>query len=168
MKLIRDIVFFTALGLAGLFVYLQYWDDIKFSLFGEEARYTVFLGTVPLSVTVADEPDTRTRGLSGVESLGANEGKLFVFDQEGMHGIWMKDMLIPLDIVWINDNMHIVHIEERVSPETYPSVFSPDAPARFVLEVNTFFIDIHQINVGDRLFLPPELLPSDIRRNLQQ
>jgi uncharacterized membrane protein (UPF0127 family) len=138
-----------------------------FAVFGEESRYTLFIGTIPVLVTVADDPESRARGLGGVQSLGENEGKFFVFDEAKKHGIWMKDMVIPIDILWIDDNLSVVHIEKEVQPNTFPTVFAPPVEARFVLETNSFFVEAMKINIGDRVFVPPEILPSDIIHSLQ-
>ncbi len=167
MKLLFDVVIFIAFGLALLFAYLTYWDDLMVLLFDEEPKYTIFIDNVPVVVTVADTKETRTQGLSGVQKLGKNEGKFFVFDSNAKHGIWMKDMLLPLDIIWIDEQLNVIHIEERVEPSTYPTIFAPQTEARFVLETNAFFVDSLKVEVGDRLFIPPEILPKDISKNLQ-
>lgn len=168
MRIFFDIIVFTAFGLALLFAYLYYWDDIREAVFGEEVTYTLYIKNVPVRVSVADDPALRTKGLSGVESLRANEGKLFVFDTSSKHGIWMKDMRFPIDILWIDENLRIIHIAERIDPSTYPTIFAPEQDARFVLETNAFFVDSFRISVGDSVFIPPEILPPDIRKQLQQ
>ncbi|MCA9361381.1 DUF192 domain-containing protein [Candidatus Kaiserbacteria bacterium] len=168
MRIFFDITIFTAIGLAVLFVYLEFWDDIRLAVFNEEATYSLFVDTVPLDVTVADDPATRTKGLSGVSRLEPNQGKLFVFDDESKHGIWMKDMLIPLDIIWIDNELKIVYIEKQATPDSFPTVFAPTEPARFVIEVNAFFVDSHNLEIGDTVFIPPEILPADIIKDLQE
>src|SRR5882672_5260542 len=49
----------------------------------------------------ADTDALRTLGLSGHSPLAADEGMLFIFPAPGEYGFWMKDMLFPLDLVWI-------------------------------------------------------------------
>ncbi len=58
----------------------------------------------------------RERGLGGRSSIDADKGMLFVFDSQGLHGFWMKDMQFPIDIVWMNSGK-IVSIEENVDPQ---------------------------------------------------
>ena len=67
----------------------------------------------------------------------------------------MKDMTFPIDIIWIDEQFRIIYIKEQVDPSTYPDTFAPDSPARFVLEMNSFFVESFQINVGDKLTVPP-------------
>jgi uncharacterized membrane protein (UPF0127 family) len=90
-------------------------------------------------VDVADTMMKQARGLSGRESLGEDEGMFFIFHATGTHGFWMKDMKIPIDIIWIL-NDHVVGVEENVQPESEKSMFSltryyPPEPVNRVLEV---------------------------------
>lgn len=167
MRTLLEFFIFVVVGFTALFVYQNYWDDIKYAFFSEHPVYTLYLRDVALYVTVADEDEERKLGLSGVPSLGDFEGKFFVFDIPAKHGIWMKDMLIPIDVLWFDEDLRVVHIEENVLPNTYPMVFAPDEPARFVLEMNAYFVDTLKIQIGDRVSLPPPIIPLDIKERLQ-
>lgn len=74
-------------------------------------------------------------GLSGTRSLQADDAMLFVFSRDDTWGIWMKDMFIPIDIVWLDKDKRIVHVVEHIAPDTYPKVFSPPVNARYVVEL---------------------------------
>ena len=89
----------------------------------------------------ADDLNERAQGLSGVKDLGNNEAMLFIFDEQQKHGIWMKDMLIPLDILWLSADKRVVHIEEYVTPESYPRIYYPRVPAKYVLELKSGIVD---------------------------
>lgn len=89
-----------------------------------------------INVTLAKNDAERQLGLSYTKSLAINSGKLFVFDELGMHGFWMKDMNYPIDIIWFDENWSVVGLESNLAPETYPKVFYPKKPARYVLEIN--------------------------------
>jgi len=102
-----------------------------------------------LSAHVADTDAKRTQGLSGRESLAANEGMLFIMDRPGRHGIWMKDMRFPIDILWIDEAYHVVTIVSDARPETFPTIFVPDSDARYVLEVPAGFTREYGVSVGD-------------------
>jgi len=155
-------------AITAIVLYQQYWDNIRYALFGDETQYNLYIDTTAITVSVADNPEKRVLGLSGTPSLGELEGKLFIYDTDAKHGIWMKDMLFPIDIIWIDKNLQIVHIAENVAPSTYPQVFLPQVDARFVLEMNAFIVSSLKIQVGDRLTIPPSILPEDIRKNLQK
>lgn len=117
-------------------------------------KSTLHIGRTAITYTVAETAEERTQGLSGRRSLGVNEGLLFVFPNVGAHGIWMKDMQFPIDIIWIDDNLRIVDIKADARPESYPEVFYPRESARYVLEVNALFAEIKGIRVGDTVDLP--------------
>lgn len=111
---------------------------------------TVRVGSAILPVEVADTPAKRELGLSERESLQEDSGLLFVFQSDEEWGIWMKDMRFPIDIIWASKEGVVVHVEKNVSPETFPEVFSPDVPARYVLEVNAGFAVVHGIGTGSQ------------------
>lgn len=114
-----------------------------------EIPKTLKIGGVTLNIEVADTNIKRELGLSGREGLQENEGLLFIFDKEGSYGFWMKDMSFAIDIAWLDKNKKIIYIKSDVSLATYPEVFSPTAPALYVLEVNSRFFENHQIKIGD-------------------
>lgn len=103
-----------------------------------------------VQVAVADTEGTRTRGLSGYAPLEEDQGMLFVFEDDGVYSFWMKDMLFPLDILWLDASGRVVHIEQDVAPATYPASFTPDSAARYVLEVPAGFATEHEIGVGSK------------------
>ena len=167
MKILLDIFIIIVLLFTGLFLYTQYWGVLQHALFGADTEYTIYLGSKAMSVTVADEQEERIQGLSGTKSLSDFGGKLFIFNTDDMHGIWMKDMLFPIDIIWIDKDLVVVDFVSNADPSSYPKVFAPKVPARFVLETNAFFVDTTKIAIGDRLVLPPGILPKDIEKSLQ-
>jgi sulfite exporter TauE/SafE len=65
-------------------------------------------------------------------------------------GMWMKDMLIPIDMIWIDSLGRVVHIEERVNPKTYPKVFQPEGvSAKYVLELPEGYVERNDVKEGD-------------------
>lgn len=107
------------------------------------------IGEKSVFLDVADTEKKLTKGLSGRKGLDENKGMIFMFDDDGRHGIWMKDMNFSIDIIWVNKHFEVVHIEKNISPETYPEVFSAPVPSRFVIEVEAGFTEAHNIKKGD-------------------
>lgn len=98
---------------------------------------TVTIGPHTFSVEVADTEAARELGLGNRTSLAEGHGMLFVFDAPGNWGFWMKDTLIPLDLLWIRADGTISTIARNVATSTYPEIFYPTTPdAKWVLEVN--------------------------------
>ena len=78
---------------------------------------------------------------------------LFIFEEERKASFWMKDMLIPLDMVWINKDFKVVHITKDIfpcEPDYCPSVTPPEN-VKYVLEVNAGVSDEIGLLVGDVL-----------------
>jgi len=115
-----------------------------------ETKYTrINVGNTEVKVDIADTPLKQAKGLMFRKSLPENEGMLFIFDKEDYYGFWMMNTSIPLDIIWINRDMEIVHIERNVQPcGILCPVYKPNEKAKYVLEVNTGFTDRYSVDVG--------------------
>jgi uncharacterized protein len=88
-------------------------------------------------VELAISDAARARGLMFRSALPENRGMLFMFPESGIHGFWMKNTFIALDIVWIDEDLRVVHLERNVPPctsEPCPT-YAPAVPATYVLEV---------------------------------
>jgi uncharacterized membrane protein (UPF0127 family) len=82
------------------------------------------------------------------EKLGTDEGMLFVFQESTDHSFWMKNTLLPLDMIFIDERREVAGVVERATPlSTEPR--SVGRPSRFVLEVNGGFAAAHGVRVGD-------------------
>ena len=88
---------------------------------------------------IADTPKKHTQGLMNRKSLDQNSGMLFIFDTEAKYKFWMKNTLIPLDIIWLDKNKRVVFIKHNAeSCETNPcKTFGPSKNAKYVLEINS-------------------------------
>lgn len=96
----------------------------------------VMLGNARYTLQIADTDFLRERGLSYRGSLAPQTGMLFIFDTPRISRFWMKDMNFPLDIIWLDADKKVVHIEHSLSPSTYPDSFGPDTPTQYVIELN--------------------------------
>ena len=71
---------------------------------------------IKIKVEIADTPEKRAEGLMFRDHLNENSGMFFVFDEESSHSFWMKNTLIPLDIIWINADKKVVYIKHKAQP----------------------------------------------------
>lgn len=165
-QILIDLTIMVATVTLIIFLYQTYAGNVVLFLFGEQ-RQTIFLDDVSIQVSYAETDAELQKGLAGVKSLRDRDGKLFFFDQEGYYKMWMKDTLIPLDIIWINNDLTVVHIEKNVQPDSYPATYSSPQPARFVLEMNAFFSDEYNIHKGTKVTIPAADLPDDIKATLR-
>ncbi|MBD3388085.1 MAG: DUF192 domain-containing protein [Candidatus Altiarchaeales archaeon] len=116
----------------------------------DDGTPTVCFGLSCVSVEVADDDGERTAGLMHREGLPPDAGMLFVFEDEGMHSFWMKNTLMPLDMVWLDSDYRVVHVVSALPCESDPCpTYSPPTPSRYVLEVNMGYAEQHGIRVGD-------------------
>jgi len=168
MKFILNIIVVGIVLTTLVFLYQNYSNDIMSGFSSSDTLFTVYVDTVTMTVTVADSHDERVQGLSGVKDLPDLGGKLLIFDKEQQHGIWMKDMQFSIDVMWFNNDLELIYIEEQISPNSYPNVFAPPEDARFVLEANANLVKALNIQLGDRLILPSSILPTDVKKRLQQ
>ena len=116
----------------------------------ESIRY-VIIGGQRVKVDLAISKEAQAKGLGGRTGLPEGEGMLFVFDIPGKRRFWMEGMKFPIDIIWITDNMQVVHIDRNAAPESYPKTFGPDAYVKYVLEVPAGFSDKNNLKLGNRI-----------------
>jgi uncharacterized membrane protein (UPF0127 family) len=110
-------------------------------------------GGVSLRIEYATTSEAREHGLGGRTEIQEDYGMLFIFPKDDTYGFWMKDMLLPIDIFWLDSEGHVVSVTQDVATSTYPSVFYPSGPARYVLETAAGFARVHNIITGTSLVL---------------
>ena len=89
------------------------------------------------TVEVARTPEEQAQGLMYRESLPARAGMIFLFTDGGSHNFWMKNTMIPLDILWIDGQGKVIFVSANTPPcksDPCPS-YGPKAPAPTVLEL---------------------------------
>ncbi|MEW6617242.1 MAG: DUF192 domain-containing protein [Patescibacteria group bacterium] len=116
-------------------------------------RPHVLLRGEKIFVEIADTEEKREMGLSGRDTIGDEEGMLFLFPEEGGYGFWMKEMKFPIDIIWIHKGK-IVWIEKNVDPQVGISdeklrVYTFSGNADTVLEIKAGKSDILNLKEGD-------------------
>ncbi|MDR0333049.1 MAG: DUF192 domain-containing protein [Dysgonamonadaceae bacterium] len=103
-----------------------------------------------INIEVADDFESRRRGLMFRSSIPENGGMLFLMELEEMQSFWMQNTHISLDILYVNANMKIIDIHANTKILSEQSYFS-SAPALYVVEVNAGFSYRNNINVGDKI-----------------
>jgi uncharacterized membrane protein (UPF0127 family) len=105
---------------------------------------------LPVTVELARSDEERTRGLMYRRELAPEAGMLFFFAESEERAFWMKNTLIPLDMLFIDDGGRVVGLIERAEPLT-TSPRDPGVPCRYVLEVNGGWAARHGVRPGDRV-----------------
>lgn len=91
------------------------------------------IGDKEYNVTCAKTEEERIKGLQGVTELKEDEGMLFFFEEPQTVAFWMKDTLIPLDVIFINEDMEVISIYKGKPKST---TMAEEDNVKFVLEVN--------------------------------
>jgi hypothetical protein len=133
---------------------LIFWPLLISACAAENPKKICFKDTC-VSVEIADNEISRSQGLMFRESLAQDSGMLFIFPSEDIYSFWMKNTKIDLDMIWLNKDLQVVEIKSFV-----PVCERPDCPsyiprfkAKFVLEVNAGFSEIHKIKINDKAHL---------------
>ena len=97
----------------------------------------VCFSTTCFSVELAKTPAEQQQGLMNRKTLADNAGMLFIFNKEGNYPFWMKNTLIPLDIIWLDAKGKVVTIRsaEPCKVSDCPD-YNPSGNAKYVLEIN--------------------------------
>jgi uncharacterized protein len=105
---------------------------------GQDRFVKVFFpGGKSVTAELAVTDEERSRGLMFREKVQPDQGMLFVFEREDVHQFWMKNTLVPLDMIWLDSAKRVIFIAANVPPckeDPCPS-YGPDVPARYVLEL---------------------------------
>jgi uncharacterized membrane protein (UPF0127 family) len=107
-----------------------------------------------LDIEIADDEYTTQTGLMYRTTLETNQGMLFIFPNVQMRSFYMKNTKIPLDIIYIDEDLTIVSFQKNAKPLDETSLPS-EAPAKYVLEINGGLSDEWQLAIGDKISFTP-------------
>jgi len=122
-------------------------------------RFTLRIGrggrtTFGVEIVVSDA--AVKQGLSGRPSLPTGYGMLFVFGSVSRQGMWMIEMKFPLDIVWLDENLTVVHITKECPPCPDPSncpSYSSVYRVKYAIEMTAGEADSCGFSVGKQLYV---------------
>lgn len=134
---------------------------VTYPLVFKKASPTVIIGGKTINVELARTSAELQKGLSGRSYLAPDSGMLFIFSKPDSYPFWMKDTLIPLDIIWIDTSTSqstgkIVDMTTLQPPIDISSTnnipeYWPKSPANYVLEVNAGFAQNNNLKIGDEV-----------------
>lgn len=139
---------------AGVFFFQNYLKTGGFFLLKKTPTITINNQTFEL--IVADSQKEREVGLSETKSLPENQGMIFIFDKPDYYSFWMKNMTIPIDIIYIN-NGKIVTIHKNAQPPISqtesPIIYSPLEPSDKVLEIQSGLSEKYDFKKDDKVII---------------
>ncbi len=157
ISLQKIIIAVLALAVIGFFIvnnFITNEPKVEYYTFTKEGEltFTDSLGILKakIDLEIADTEYERQLGLMNRKEMKETEGMLFVFPRQDYQSFWMRNTLISLDIMFVNDQKKIVTIHKNtkiLSETSYPS----SAPSIYVVETLAGFADRHNIQVGDKI-----------------
>jgi uncharacterized protein len=157
LSLQQIVIGVLALAVIGFFIvnnFITNEPKVEYYTFTKEGEltFTDSLGTLKakIDLEIADNDYERQLGLMNRKEMKENEGMLFIFPRQDYQSFWMRNTLISLDIMFVNDQKEIVTIHKNtkiLSETSYPS----SAPSIYVVETLAGFADRHNIQVGDKI-----------------
>jgi len=114
-----------------------------------------FTNNKNIVIEIADTPALRASGLMHRTELGKNLGMFFVYPDQTLQGVWMKNTLLALDVIFISDDGKIVSILENLLPCRHDPcpVYTSTAAAQYMLEVRSGFIAEQNIKIGQEVII---------------
>lgn len=155
MKKIFLLAFLSVFLLTGCTFTNAVWSSLTRLFTGKLPTQQMVLetkkGSVELKVEVADREGERERGLMEREEVKTGEGMWFVFEDEAPRSFWMKNTLVPLDIIFFDSQKKVVSIVDNMEPCKAAECPGYDSatPAMFALEVPAGFAAENGLNLGD-------------------
>lgn len=145
LPLILGIIVVFIIGIIILFV---------INTFTGMEKGTVTIKETTFSVELPKTDKEREKGLSGRKSLADNKGMLFNFETNDFHRFWMRDMQLPLDMLFIKDTKIVTIYENVPAPATSvenanPPVYLPSEPVNRILELSAGTVKKLGIKQGD-------------------
>ena len=134
-------------GLAALAIILIF---APFGAVGEEIVLKTRQGDYRITVEIADTPEARSRGLMFRESLADDRGMLFLYPAPREVSMWMKNTLIPLDMLFVGSDGRIVRVARNAQPHSLTTI-SSGGPVIAVLEIGGGRSAELDVRTGDRL-----------------
>src|SRR6185436_13556462 len=128
-------------------------DDARRVFAGVQHAAVTFPGGRTIAAEIADTAEREMYGYMYRPEVREDEGMVFVYPEAGWHSFWMKNTLVPLDILWLNEDFSILHMETPAPPckaDPCPS-FGPMRASRYVLETRAGTAGRERLRIGDRI-----------------
>ena len=151
---------FAVIEPEGLFVFAYQKNTIEdnlLNIYVNDSKYLkgyLIIDEYKMFVDIALTDKQKQEGLSVKNSMNENEGMLFFMEEPSKASFWMKNMHFPIDIIWLDENFSIVHIEKELPPCTsafYCPSYKPLKESLYVLETIDGFANAHHLKVGDKI-----------------
>ncbi|MCX6721733.1 MAG: DUF192 domain-containing protein [Candidatus Staskawiczbacteria bacterium] len=150
MKMSLEIILLIIAVIILIYIFYCFAGTLLAPVIKQDSLSSVCYGKKCFQIELAITKAQRQKGLMYRNELNKDKGMLFVFNKEGIYPFWMKNTLIPLDMIWIDSSNKVVFVSQNVQPcknLICPSVM-PIGPAKYVLELNAGICDEIGLKAG--------------------
>lgn len=123
----------------------------------QQNQHKVTINNIDFYVELADDDNERAMGLMYRKQMDEDAGMLFIFPNSQPRAFWMKNTLIPLDILYFDNNRKLINISENTPPCKNTTTRCPNypskRPAKYVLEINAGLSKKHGFKAGDEMVI---------------
>lgn len=120
-------------------------------------QHKVTINDIKFNVELADDDNERAMGLMYRKQMDDDAGMLFIFPDSQYRAFWMKNTLIPLDILYFDHNRKLINVSENTPPCKNTTTRCPNypskKPAKYVLEINAGLSAKHGFKPGDEIII---------------
>ena len=143
---------FIFISIFSVLVITQVFSKQQFKQMGY-GKVVFLRKNLAIKVEIAKTETEKSRGLMFRENLAESKGMLFVYKQEKILTVWMKNTLIPLDIVFVSAQGAIVSIVKDIQPclNIPCQIYESKKAAKYILEINAGLVEKKGISVGQQL-----------------
>ena len=135
--------------IVGLAIIVIVVSAVFFMITKFQPTVTLYLGDGVFNAKIANTQSAREKGLGGVAVLGPKQALILEFPSDDKWQIWMKDMKIPIDIIWLDKDKKVIYLVKNASPDTSTDlIYTPKTAARYVVEVPAGTIESKTIRTG--------------------
>ncbi len=117
------------------FIFLPKQCDI-YCLGDKQGYVETIINGKKYKLVISDSEIEREVGLMNLNSLPSDYGMLFIFEDSDIRNFWMKNTLVPLTALFIDDEKKIVHIENMTIINSTTNIYSSKFPSKYVIEIN--------------------------------
>lgn len=113
-----------------------------------------FPSGVEIEAEVADTPEKLLFGLAFRDGLPQNGGMLYIFQENGLHRVQTREYRFPIDILWVDESHHVVHMLEHAEPcskDPCPQFGPPPEAVRYVIQTESGFVKRSRVSLNDEL-----------------
>ncbi|MCC7574281.1 DUF192 domain-containing protein [Candidatus Woesearchaeota archaeon] len=114
----------------------------------QQCEPTICFEETCYEIEIPRTQEEKQQGLMFREHLQENQGMLFIFNTQQKHAFWMKNTLIPLDMIWLNEDLEVVYIQTATPCEEEPcKIYAPTTEALYTLEINAGLAEQNNIKI---------------------